>query len=339
MIPVPKAVLAALATVYGTTEPDMTHFAGGGPEGDGVIYAYPYGEGRRLLKIMAIPAAERRRGLLCLDERMRFVRFLGERGARIVYPRRSPQGALYETVEAEGHLWVGYSMDLVPGEGPPQDLWDEGFFQRWGQTIGQLHRLSQDYPSWRAARDPETGASFLTWEEEWAGFYDWCPDAEVKAAWVALKPELDALPISRDVFGFIHNDPHIWNLRTDGDRLTVLDFDVANHHWFLTDIGIVLQSVLIFHTGGLHGPVRDPAKLAAFLDAFAAGYARENRLPAAWWERLDLFIAYRRILLFIVMHDWARSQPDLHASWKAMILSPPEVVGPQALAALTQAAK
>lgn len=328
MIPVPESVLGALAAAFGTAGERLSHFAGGGPEGDGVIYAYPGGEGRRLLKILAIPSEARRRGLLCLDERLRFVRFLGEHAAHIVYPRRSPGGELYETVEAEGHLWVGYAMDVVPGDGPAQDLWDEDFFRAWGRTLGRLHRLAQAYPSWRASIDPDTGEPFLTWEEEWAGFYDWCQDEDVKAAWVALKKQLDALPITREAFGFIHNDPHIWNLRRSGDRITVLDFDVANHHWFVTDIGIVLQSVLIFHTGGFHGPVRDHAKLVAFLDCFTEGYARENALPAAWWNRLDLFIAYRRMLLFIVMHDWARSQPALHASWKEMILAAPEVVGP-----------
>jgi Ser/Thr protein kinase RdoA (MazF antagonist) len=57
------------------------------------------------------------------------------------------------------------------------------------------------------------------------------------------------------------------------------------------------------------------------------GYTREHDLPSEWLERLDLFIAYRRILLFTVMNDWIRSKPEWHASWKGMILSTPEVMG------------
>ena len=135
------------------------------------------------------------------------------------------------------------------------------------------------------------------------------------------------MPITREVYGFIHNDPHIWNLLVDGDRITVLDFDVANHHWFVNDIAIACQSVLFALSGGMDRPVHDRERLLAYLDTFLAGYAREVALPSEWLDRLDLFIAYRRILLFTVMYGWIRSEPDRHASWKGMILSQPQVVG------------
>jgi hypothetical protein len=28
----------------------------------------------------------------------------------------------------------------------------------------------------------------------------------------------------------------MWNMLADGERITLLDFDVANHHWFVNDI-------------------------------------------------------------------------------------------------------
>ena len=328
MIPVPQTILAALSASYGATAESVAHFAGGGPEGDGVIYAYPYGRGRRLLKVMVMPAAESLRGLHRLEERLRFVHYLGENGARIVYPLPSPQGNLYEAVSDDEHLWVAYAMELAPGQTPAHDGWDEAFIRAWGQAIGGLHRLAQGYPTWRSSTDPITGDPCLTWQEEWVGFRDWCQDGDVRQAWGALGEELDALPVTRDSFGFIHNDPHIWNLRAEGNRVTLLDFDVSNHHWFMTDIGVALQSVLIFLTGGLHGPLRDHRSLLAFLRLFVEGYERENHLTAEWWNRLDLFIAYRRILLFIAMNDWARSQPGLLASWREMILTRPDVAGP-----------
>jgi Ser/Thr protein kinase RdoA (MazF antagonist) len=327
MIPVPETVLAGLAAAFGLCETDLARFAGGNPENDGVIFAYAYADRRRLLKIIAIPAADRRMGRVRFLERLRFMRFLGENGARIAFPALSPQGDLYESVDDGEHLWVAYTMEVAPGKGPAQDAWDVRFFRRWGETVGQMHRLAQAYPSWRSSTDPKTGKPFLTWRSEWDSFRDWCQDDEVKRAWEDLRERLEDLPVTRDAFGFIHNDPHIWNLRYDGNRITVLDFDVANHHWFMTDIGIVLQSVLIFHTGGLHGSLRDREKLLAFLTHFVKGYERENQLSAAWWNRLDLFIAYRRILLFIVMYDWARSRANLHASWRRMILAAPEVLG------------
>ena len=43
-------------------------------------------------------------------------------------------------------------------------------------------------------------------------------------------------------------------------------------------------------------------------------------------ERLDLLIAYRRILMYIVMYDEIRHKPGQRASWRRMILSQPEVM-------------
>ncbi|MCP4421513.1 MAG: phosphotransferase, partial [Chloroflexi bacterium] len=167
----------------------------------------------------------------------------------------------------------------------------------------------------------------LTWRGEWESFNNWIQDADVKSKWVEIGQQLAALPIDRDSFGFIHNDPHIWNLLVADNRITLLDFDVANHHWFVNDIAIACQNILIFLSGGMNGPVHHRDKLIGFLESFLEGYTRENRLPPEWLKRLDLFIAYRRILLFTVMNDWVQSQPKLHASWKKMILTQPEIIG------------
>jgi Ser/Thr protein kinase RdoA (MazF antagonist) len=333
MIPVPSSIRVSLAQKFNTTAADLKHFGGGEESSDGIVYAYPCADGRRLLKVMAIPIEDQRRGRLCLEERLRFMRYLGDHDAHIAFPQRSPQGNLYETVSDAGHLWIGYNMAIAPGETPAQDAWDPRLFRNWGQAIGQLHRLALDYPS--ASLDPESGEPFLTWEEEWEGFYQWCQEDDVRAQWVTIKEQLDALPLPGEprAFGFIHNDPHIWNLRVDGDRaadalkVTILDFDVANHHWFVNDIAIACQSVLIFLSGGLNGPIHHREKLLGFLEHFMEGYEREHHLATEWLNRLDLFIAYRRILLFIVMYGWVQSQPELYTSWKGLILSPPEVVG------------
>ena len=154
MIPVPKSVLESLAQSFGTVAGQLDRFGGGLKESDGVVYAYPHQDSRRLLKIMAIPIVNQQNGLFCLKERMSFVRFLGEHGAPIVFPRISPQGNLYETWLSDAHLWVGYSMDIAPGVAKKETTWDPDFFRNWGEALGMLHRLTQQYPSWEASVDP-----------------------------------------------------------------------------------------------------------------------------------------------------------------------------------------
>ena len=327
MIPVPHPALESLAQCFGTEAADLSLFGGGREESDGVVYAYPHEDRQRLLKILAIPADTQRRGLLCLEERLRFAHFLGQNGAHIAFPRLSPQDRLYETLLHRPYLWVGYSMDIAPGKTKRLNEWDTTFFRNYGQTIGVLHRLAREYPSWKASVDPANGEEFLTWHEEWEGFYNWCQDAEVKQKWVEIRQQLDALPVTRDACGFVHNDPHTWNLVVDGDRITLLDFDVANHHWFISDLAIACQSILFSLSGGMDRPVNHREKLLNFLEHLLEGYEREHHLSSEWLDRLDLFIAYRRILLFTAMYGSIRSKPKFHDSWKRMILSQPKVAG------------
>jgi Ser/Thr protein kinase RdoA (MazF antagonist) len=327
MIPVPKPVLESLAKSYGTRAEYLSHFGGGQESSDGIVYAYPYEGSHRLLKIMPISIEGQRFGLFCFEERLKFMRYLGENAAHIVFPQFSPGGNLYETFQDDKYLWVGYSMERAPGIPMPEKIWKPEFFKNWGQTIGLLHRLAKQYPSWKSSLHPETGRELLDWRGEWETFHNWIRDEEVKSKWVELKGQLESFPIERDSFGFIHNDPHIWNLLVDGDRITLLDFDVASHHWFMTDIAVACQNNLAFLSGGMGDPVHHRDRLFGFLGFFLEGYTRENRLSSEWLNRLDVFIAYRRILLFTVMNDWIKSRPRLHATWKRMILTHPRVAG------------
>jgi amicoumacin kinase len=327
MIPVPQLVIDEFARCYGTQSFLFQKFGGGRRESDGIVYAYPYGDSPRLLKIMATPIESERAGLFCLDERLRFMRYLGENGAFIAFPLLSPASNLYETFRFGNHVWVAYCMDIAPGSGQRPESWDIHFFQNWGRTIGMLHRLAESYPSWQASIDPESGEQFLSWREEWGGFYNWCQDKDIKKKWVEIKEMLEKLPVTRQVFGFIHNDPHVWNLLVLGERVTVLDFDVANHHWFINDIAIASQSILLFHSGGLTRPVSNRTKLLVFLQHFMRGYEQEHHLPLEWIDLLDIFIAYRRILYFIITYSGVRSTSRRQEDLKKLILAQPEVIG------------
>ncbi len=327
MIPVPPSVLDAFAGLVNVSTQQLIKFAGGKHESDGVIYSYPYENRHRLLKIMEMPIDQQRIGLLCLHERLKFMKFLSDNGAAIAFPLLTRRGELFDSLTSNDHVWIGYSMEIAPGQAIRAESWDTDFFQNWGRTIGFLHRLAGKYPTWDGTTDPLTGEKLLTWRGEWHSFYNWCKDDDVKEKWSELKTCLERLPVNREIFGFTHNDPHIWNLLAAGERLTVLDFDVANHHWFINDIAIACQSILIFHSGGLNRPLTDRKKLLNFLQYFMRGYTQEHRLPDEWINWLDTFIAYRRILHFIVSYDWLKTKPKRLKTIKDMILSSAEVVG------------
>ena len=105
MISVPDPVLKALAPCFQIEPGALTPLGGGREDSDGITYVYPFGDAQRVMKILAIPASERD-GLPRLQERLRFVRFLGEHEVDIVYPLASPGGNPYEVRSTAKHLFV-----------------------------------------------------------------------------------------------------------------------------------------------------------------------------------------------------------------------------------------
>jgi amicoumacin kinase len=326
MIRVPENVLSTLSAGFQVHPGDLAFLGGGRIDSDGIVYTFAKDQQRFILKILAFRRDDLD-ALVRLEERLKFVHFLGEQGAPIVNPLTRPDGSLYLT-QAEGqHLFVAYHYPKIEGASAGRMVWFDPILRPWGVAVGALHRLTQSYPNWQNSPVDDSGRSVLGWQEEWQGFDEACQDSEVRKCWQSIRERLEALPVQRDSFGFIHNDPHAGNILITQDHIVLLDFDVANYHWFINDIAITLQALLFKQTGGLNRPLANAAPLRQFLEGFMEGYRWENHLDPFWLSQIDLFIAYRRIMGFIVMQNWLRTKPSQRAAWKAMILEEPPILG------------
>jgi len=230
MIPVPEKVLKIFRQAFtGSASAVLARFGGGFDDSDGTVYRLGDREDERLLKVLHYGQRDAREALLHLTARLKFINFLNQHRIPVIEPLPSIKGDLYEVVEDRNGCWVAYAMKKVQGGSMSPKVWDPNFVRRWGQVIGKLHRVTQAYPDWHHCTDPKSGERYLTWESEWASFHKRIKDPSVLAQWEGIGETLRGLPVCRECFGFIHNDPHIWNLRVDGDRVTLLDFDVAMH--------------------------------------------------------------------------------------------------------------
>jgi len=327
VIPVPQDVLETFRQAYaGSASAVLARFGGGFDDSDGTVYRLGDREDEHLLKIMHLGQGEARKALLHLAARLDFIDYLSRHGVPVIEPLPSLSGNLYESAADDSGTWAAYAMRKVGGETLSPTVWDPDFVRRWGAVIGMLHRVTQGYPDWHHCTDPESGEPTLTWESEWTFFDTRITDPDVKAQWEGIREALRGLPICKACFGFIHNDPHLWNLRVDGERVTLLDFDVATHHWFANDIAIACQHVLTRLSGGLRGPLHHPERLALFLRTFLDGYWGENDLDRVWLPRLELFFAYRRILSYTFMSGWYKARPERVVAWKRMILDQPPLL-------------
>lgn len=332
MISVPGKILDSFRQAYtGSSSTVVARIGGGFEDSDGTVYRMGDLVDEILLKVMYYGQGEAQDALMRLKARLKFIDYLSRNGVPVIEPLPSLKGELCEIIEDRSGCWLAYAMKKVRGRTMSPKVWDPSFVFLWGKVMGKLHRIAQGYPDWHHCTDPVSGKSYLTWESEWASFHEKIKDPDIQTKWEEIGDTLSKLPVCRECFGFIHNDPHLWNLRVDGDQITLLDFDVATHYWFANDIAITCQHVLKMLSGGLSSPLHHPERLEQFLQTFLDGYFQENRLDKAWLPRLEVFFAYRRILSFSFMDDWYRSRPERIVIWKEMIMSQPPLLAGMAL--------
>ncbi len=300
---VSESVLRAGADLFGYDPARLTPIEHGGAP-DGAVYDES-APGACAFIVKFIPTSAEK--LPAIRDKIAFVDYLRRGGVNVPDLVQSRGGSLVETAEVEGQCYAITRMVKAPGHAIRFDAeWGPAFWERWGRTIGHIHRLSQAY---------DGGKHIITWEEEHAFFAEQArDDPAVVEKWLALAAQLRALPQPPDAYGLIHNDAHVFNFLVDGDSLTILDFDVCARHWFALDIAIPW-----FHTFWEQSRFRQGAALAAVARTFAThwltGYRAENALDAAWLERLPLFARYRQFLFFIGMWKFSGHMlPDVRTA-------------------------
>ncbi|MFN2155445.1 MAG: phosphotransferase enzyme family protein [Anaerolineae bacterium] len=321
---VADSVLREGARLYGA-DPAALHSRGGM---DGAVYEYEQ-EGRgRILKF--VPTTQDK-----IDQvraKWAFADYLAQHGVRVGRPLPSESGALLEVVQGEDATWAVTLSERVPGRHPDwkgTPAYSDAIFEAWGQTLGRMHALARRYTG---------GAALPHAAEEVASFTDWCAracqDDAMVARWREMAETLAALPQDRAGYGVVHNDLHPWNFLVSEERggpvVTVIDFDVCLHHWFVCDLATAFFPAV---TGWI--PITRPGmERAAFLrhawERFMAGYERENVLDAAWLAHLPTFLKYRQMLLYVVFADeWQAPnewQVETLRQWQSSILSGTPVV-------------
>ncbi|MBN1874768.1 MAG: phosphotransferase [Anaerolineae bacterium] len=271
---------------------------------DGAVYTYTRAGQGYILKFVPTQADD----LPVLIEKWDFVNYLAENGVQVSRPVTSRAGNLVEIVQNSDHIYAVFQAVKAPGkhvDGRSPTEFNTDLFRTWGRVMGKMHALTQTY----------TGGEHIShWRQEVQFMTGWCPDPAVQEKWRAMEAYLATLPQPPDAYGLIHNDLHPWNFLVDRGNITVIDFDVCNHHWFTTDIGISLFHAAWMGVGG----DKDPnAFLPGFYASFMEGYAGENTLDAFWLNQLPRFVDYRRLLMFSVFsNEWREPRQ----SWQQQTL-------------------
>ncbi|GCF94826.1 hypothetical protein NRIC_27170 [Enterococcus florum] len=229
-----------------------------------------------------------------LDFETRWTEYLTDRMRGIAKPMRSKHYRLYEIVETDKRSVLLHLQEKAPGntiDGPHSTHFNATLFSRLGVLMGQMHRLTIDYPE-----------NIIRHEFEWNGPNTWRSsiailDEEVRRSEEQLLDRLNELPKEKDNYGIVHFDIHTDNFLVERDQITLIDFDACQFNWYAADIA----SALFFMAQAAANPfdrlheTQRSEFAEMYLTAFLKGYLQTNGLMKDWFDQIDLFMRYQMI--------------------------------------------
>ncbi|WP_242222366.1 phosphotransferase enzyme family protein [Bacillus cereus group sp. BfR-BA-01380] len=226
-----------------------------------------------------------------IEAELDFLAYLGENGAKVAAPHRSQNDIFVESLQAtDGTSFYVSLFDYANGErvkDVDSAVWNDTLFYAWGKAIGQLHRLTMDYPKTE---------NRVTWMDDEITVIDMLQeDKELQAIAYEVVAEIKNSPVTNRTFGLIHGDIHHGNFHYENGELTIFDFDDATYNYFAHDLAMVL------YYSALQKDWSEEEK-AIFarhqLQVLREGYETEYILDDSVYDTIPLFMRLRDVALY-----------------------------------------
>lgn len=304
-----------LVSRFGIVGDELSFLAGGREDSDGIVFTTTKSGKKLVFKISQASDEEHVKNIL------EFAHYLGNCGIHISSPIKNESGNIYEVAKDNNTLWIATLMEYIEGAGSDVKELEQNskLIYEWGKLTGKMHKAAKEYPIWKNACESDERYGF---EAEIDSFIKMSPNDFIKEKWREMKEKLRALPINRDSYGFIHNDNHQMNIIAADSDIAVIDFDCAECHFFINDILLPIQGLLFDVTGGMMNSISKPEVLKKFYKHFLEGYQTENVLDSFWFDKLGVFLEYRRLLLYTVLQGWLSNDKDADEAFLNMINNP-----------------
>lgn len=165
--------------------------------------------------------------------------------------------------------------------------WNEAVFYNWGNTMGKMHHMTQNYhPPAGSLKRPSFEDNLVSLDS-----YKNIPSVYEKIK--QIEHEISILPQDSGSYGLIHSDMHQQNLLIINNGISTLDFDDCQYGFFALDIGIALYHAIWW---GLPDDNSKKNEVALkIIKNFMMGYNAENQLSDFWLKKIFMFMQYRQI--------------------------------------------
>ncbi|HUT79619.1 MAG TPA: phosphotransferase [Candidatus Bathyarchaeia archaeon] len=249
-----------------------------------------------------------------------WINYLAENGASVCKAYPAISGCFVEKIEQVDSSSYFCVSVFEKAEGvflsKNRHLITDTLIEEWGRIVGELHRLTKDYP------DPPTEMKRKNWEHYLPVIEEYLENEPIALERAKeLFSNLKKLPKDRDCYGLIHYDVHHANFLVDNGKIRLFDFDDSEYSWFIADLSVILFTAI---WDNFQGEQSKEEFAQDFIDKFMIGYQKENSLNDWWLIQLANFIQYRLILLYAVLSreyqlapaEWIKKLLD---KWKLLI--------------------
>jgi len=267
------------------------------------VFEFKYKKRKLILRVT--PENHRTREQLKAEITM--VKTLKEQGIPVAGPVTLPGSSPVEKVDLEGDIYYLCVFEKAPGKTWIEEPQDERTFLDAGKVLGKIHRENEklpekfNRPSWQENHYLKNAYKFIPMEKSWV----------IEKMEQHLE-KMENFPRPRDQFGLVHGDYNFGNMLYEDNRVTIIDFDEAEFHWYIYDLAVYLFYYLL---GG------DPAKMdlepnKLVWQKLAEGYNQEKKLDREMVERLPDFFRLREFILYSSLYgslsrgSWGKWQKD-----------------------------
>ncbi len=173
---------------------------------------------------------EKLRPLKSVTKAIDFQSHLFDEGVPVCEPVVSLNEMYIEPLKKEQHFYLGHVCAEIPGTPISLRLENPNIYYNWGQSLGKLHKASQNYI-------PPEVFHFDNWQDsmtEMAGYA--VKDTDLLPHYDRLYEWVSNLPQAENQYGLIHGDHRDANVVHEGPKVGIIDFDSPNYHWYMMDI-------------------------------------------------------------------------------------------------------
>jgi amicoumacin kinase len=235
-----------------------------------------------------------------VEAELNWVNFLHSKGVNVSLVKHSNNQLLVEGISVGNSSFFACLFEKAPGRPvrAKEDLFGPTLFEKWGKTIGHMHKVTKEYKAKGSRRE--------RWEEEelfnFQHYLSSENDQEIIDRGYEIINSIKGLEETKDSFGLIHSDIHPGNFFYHEGEIYVFDFDDSAYHYFISDIAIPLYYSIWwkFREEDLETRTRFGEE---FLTNFLKGYLQENSIDEPWIKKIPLFMELRDLTLYSVFHE------------------------------------